>query len=42
MITLDTYNMLSIQCMLFGLETLDTHDMSNKCIQSNFFVVIFI
>ena len=28
-------------CMLFGVETLDTHDMSNKHIYSNFFVVLF-
>ena len=27
--------------MLFGVETLDTHDMSNKRIQLNFFVVMF-
>ena len=27
--------------MLFCVETLETHDMSNKCIQSNFFVVMF-
>ena len=27
--------------MLFRVETLDTHDMSNKCIQANFFVVMF-
>ena len=33
--------MLSIHCMLLHVEILDTHDMSNKCIQSNFFVVMF-
>ena len=33
--------MLSIHCMLFCVEILDNHDMSNKCIQSNFFVVMF-
>ena len=27
--------------MLFGVETLDTHNMSNKHIRSNFFVVVF-
>ena len=27
--------------MLFCVDTLETHDMSNKCIQSNFFVVMF-